>query len=236
MPIHNRATRPPRLLNAEQIAEMEAVRLNKIGGNIPYDLQTDYHEQIAAAAWAERNAFAIFAAVLCVLAAAALLLSAMAVSAASVPASVSWFEPQTEMVRTGNCGSGGAVTGDPCTPVVATDQSEKVAFGQQSPGMGTWWNTNDTGGFQILGASDRAMRGIRVTIKDGCDQRGCFFKLALGDQTWETTERGANGNFRTIFFPFADPTRRFTLSGSTMENDGASVQVMACSVKRGKGK
>lgn len=139
-----------------------------------------------------------------------------------------WAPVASDMIRTGACGSGSAVVGDGCAPVLYAGQPQLDAYGQ---GLAGGWNSQDTDAveWRIGGLGDAL--GLRLTLMDLHDQRGSFARVTVGGAEW-AFDRGDNANVRVIDLglPGGDA---ILVRIETRRNDGFSALAEVCRPEAG---
>lgn len=152
---------------------------------------------------------------------AALLLALLA----SPASAATWTTAPSEMIRTGECGSGAVVVSDGCDPILVSAEHEaKLApFGQFVAGG---WNTQDTDAaeWRIWGLT--GAQSVRLEIHDAHDQPASFVTVTIGGAVW-TRDRQPNGNVWVIDLGEPDGDA-LLVRIETGLNDGLTARAMSC--------
>lgn len=139
------------------------------------------------------------------------------------PAAAVTFTPEIELVRTGACGSGGAVVGDGCSPVRVDGQPALAAFGQELAGG---WNSQDTDAATLWIGGLSGAQTLTLSFMDLHDLARSFARVEVGGAAW-IFGRGGNGEVREITLGLAGEDELFALIFTRL-NDGYSVGASAC--------
>ncbi|MBP7619324.1 MAG: hypothetical protein KA745_00030 [Gemmatimonadales bacterium] len=156
--------------------------------------------------------------------------SLLALSLATVAgpgSAATWVPVASDMIRTGACGSGGAVVGDGCAPVLYAGQPQIAASGQALDGG---WNSQDADRARLTFDAAGA-REVRLTIRDFHDQGRSHGRVtAWNGATWDF-DRAENGNVHTILLTMPDGALVGFVDFETRRNDGFTVLAHACAAR-----
>lgn len=128
-----------------------------------------------------------------------------------------------DFIRTGRCGSGGAVVGDGCAPIAADDLAPLIRYGQNAPGG---VNSQDTRGVLWTITAPQAFKAVSFDLQDFRDLKRSNGRITVSGDDFGTVRvgRGQNAETRSFVVQLGAAVRRVSLRIFTGRNDGFTVK------------